>query len=65
MLSKQQVEYSCFTHTYRIDKAKERLGYAPVAGFEDGISKSVHWSLDHDGWAARLENCDINRPKCK
>ena len=65
LLSKQQVEYSCFTHTYRIDKAKERLGYAPVAGFEDGISKSVHWSLDHDGWAARLENCDINRPKCK
>lgn len=49
LLSKQLVEYSCFTHTYRIDKAKEILGCAPVADFEKGICKAVNWSLGHDG----------------
>ncbi|MCJ1409629.1 hypothetical protein MMC19_003710 [Ptychographa xylographoides] len=53
-LGMQQVEYSCFTHTYRLEKAIERLGYKPVPNFEDGIVASVRWSLEEDGWAEKL-----------
>lgn len=56
IMGRQQVEYSCFTHTYSIDKARERLGYAPVANFEEGIRKAVAWSLAEDGWSERLKN---------
>jgi len=60
LLSRQQVEYSCFTHTYNIDKAREKLGYSPVADFEEGIRKAVKWNLDHNGWAARLDEHNPN-----
>lgn len=56
-LSKQQVEYSCFEHTYRIEKAREMLGYNPTSDFEHGVRTAVQWSLENDGWAARLANC--------
>ena len=54
-LGRQQVEYSCYTHTYRIDKARERLGYNPVSNFEQGILKAVKWNLDEGGCRARLK----------
>lgn len=54
-LGMQQVEYSCFTHTYQVDKAVERLGYKPVVNFEEGIAASVKWALREDGWAEKLE----------
>ena len=54
-LGRQQVEYSCFTHTYCIDKAKERLGYVPVSDFDEVISKAVDWSLNEGGWGSRLK----------
>jgi len=56
-LSKQQVEYSCFEHTYRIGKARDMLGYNPTSNFELGVHEAVQWSLENDGWAARLANC--------
>ena len=55
LLGKQQVEYSCFTHTYSIKKAKERLGYKPVQDFDGGIRKSVEWLLNERGWSSRLK----------
>ena len=55
--SKQQIEYSCFEHTYQIGKARERLGYNPTADFEAGVRDAVKWSLKNDGWAARLAHC--------
>lgn len=48
-LSKQQVEYLCLTHTYRIDKARERLGYVPVQSYNEGIRKAVMWSMNKNG----------------
>ncbi len=54
-LGRQQAEYSCLTHTYRIDKARERLEYAPVPDFDNGIRKSVAWSLTEGGWSSRLK----------
>ena len=65
LFSRQQVEYACFTHSYNIEKAKERLGYALVAEFEEGITRAVKWSLDHDGWAARMERRNISPRKSK
>ena len=54
LFGRQQVEYSCFTHTYRIGKARERLGYNPKANFEEGLRKAVAWQLEEGGWRSRL-----------
>jgi sterol-4alpha-carboxylate 3-dehydrogenase (decarboxylating) len=58
-LGKQQAEYLCFTHTYNIEKAKERLGYRPKDHFERGIRESVEWSLEHDGWGKKLKKASV------
>ncbi|KAJ8063816.1 hypothetical protein OCU04_007675 [Sclerotinia nivalis] len=55
-LGKQQVEYALFEHTYSIEKAKMILGYEPIQDFERALEESVMWSLEHDGWAKKLEN---------
>ena len=55
--SKEQVEYSCFEHTYRIEKARKLLEYSPTADFKAGVRKAVQWSMEKDGWAARLAQC--------
>jgi len=60
MLGKQQVEYSCYTHTYDISKAKTKLGYVPRQEFEIDLAKAVAWSLEHDGWAKRLNISGIS-----
>jgi sterol-4alpha-carboxylate 3-dehydrogenase (decarboxylating) len=53
-MGKQQVEYSCFTHTYDISKARKILGYEPKHKFEEEMAKAVAWSLQQDGWAKKL-----------
>lgn len=53
-LGRQQIEYTCLTHTYSINKATERLGYKPVSEFHEGIRRAVAWSLDEGGWSLRL-----------
>lgn len=53
-LGKQQVEYACYTHTYNMNKARQRLGWVPVQDFEGGLKEAVQWSLEHDGWGKRL-----------
>lgn len=58
LLGRQQVEYSCFTHTYSIKKAKERLGYMPVPEFEEGIRRAVEWLLTNEGWSSRLKKVE-------
>ncbi|KAI9643443.1 erg26, C-3 sterol dehydrogenase [Ciborinia camelliae] len=54
-LGKQQVEYALFEHTYSIEKARKVLEYEPNQDFERGLRAAVIWSLEHDGWAKRLE----------
>ncbi len=44
--SRHAVEWSCSTKTYRIDKAKERLGYVPRYQMDDGVKKGVKWALE-------------------
>lgn len=54
-LGRQQIEYMCFTHTYGIEKARDRLGFEPQDDFERGMKEAVLWSLDYDGWRERLK----------
>ncbi|KAF2121686.1 C-3 sterol dehydrogenase/C-4 decarboxylase family protein [Lophiotrema nucula] len=58
-LGKQQVEYACYTHTYNINKAKQRLGYVPMQDFEGELAKGVKWSLEHDGWREKLQRAGV------
>lgn len=44
-LTRQQVQYSCMTRFYNIDKAKRRLGYRPVVALEDGVRRGVQDAL--------------------
>ena len=40
-LTRRQVKYSCMTRYYDIGKAKDRLGYTPIVGLEEGIRIGV------------------------
>ena len=44
-LTRQQVQYTCMTRYFNIDKAKRRLGYRPVVGMDDGIRRGVKDAL--------------------
>jgi sterol-4alpha-carboxylate 3-dehydrogenase (decarboxylating) len=57
-LGKQQVEYSCFTHTYSIKKAKTRLGFKPKIDFEGDLKRAVQWCLKEGGWRERLKGVE-------
>lgn len=43
--SRQAVEYCCLTHTYCIEKAKNRLNYVARDMVEEGIKQAVAWVL--------------------
>jgi sterol-4alpha-carboxylate 3-dehydrogenase (decarboxylating) len=53
-LGSQQVNYSCYTHTYNISKAQKTLGYIPRQKFDEDLAEAVAWSLKYDGWAKKL-----------
>ncbi len=42
-LNRQAIKFSCMTRTYRIDKAKRRLGYKPKISMKEGIRRSGEW----------------------
>ncbi|TKA22529.1 hypothetical protein B0A50_08069 [Salinomyces thailandicus] len=44
-LTRQQVKYTCMTRFYCVDKAKLRLGYRPVVGLQEGITRGVKDAL--------------------
>ncbi|KAG9232720.1 sterol-4-alpha-carboxylate 3-dehydrogenase like protein [Amylocarpus encephaloides] len=45
-LTRREVKYSCMTRYYDCSKAKQRLGYEPLVGLEEGIKRSVQWFQD-------------------
>ena len=47
-LTRQQVKYSCITRYYSIDKARKRLGYAPVVDLDEGIRRGVRHILEEE-----------------
>jgi sterol-4alpha-carboxylate 3-dehydrogenase (decarboxylating) len=40
-LSRTKVRLSCMTRYFRIDKAKKRLGYAPLISLDDALTRGV------------------------
>ena len=44
-LTRQQVQYTCMTRYFNIDKAKNRLGYAPIVGMQEGVRRGVRDAL--------------------
>lgn len=46
--TRQRNTYSCMTRYFCIDKAKRRLGYAPLVSLENGIRQSVKWTLEQE-----------------
>lgn len=54
-LGTQQVEYACFTHTYSIEKARNRLDYKPRVDFERDVQKAVQWCIEEGGWREKLQ----------
>ena len=44
-LTRQQVQYTCLTRYFCIEKAKRRLGYEPVVGMAEGIKRGVRDAL--------------------
>ena len=45
-LTRQRARYSCMMRYYCIDKAKQRLGYAPIVSLEEGIRRGVRDALE-------------------
>ncbi|KAI3397626.1 hypothetical protein diail_10599 [Diaporthe ilicicola] len=46
--TRQRCIYSCMTRYFCIDKAKRRLGYKPLVSLEEGLRKSVKWTLEQE-----------------
>ena len=44
-LTRQQVQYTCMTRYFNIEKAKRRLGYEPVVGLDEGVRRGVRDAL--------------------
>ena len=55
LMGLQQVQYTCFDHTYSIEKARKRLWFQPQGTWEEGVQEGVDWQLDHAGWREKLK----------
>ncbi|KAK5654996.1 hypothetical protein OQA88_6755 [Cercophora sp. LCS_1] len=44
--NRQRIIYSCMTRYYDISKAKRRLGYKPLVPLDEGVRRSVQWTLE-------------------
>lgn len=44
--NRQRIVYSCMTRYYDISKAKRRLGYRPLVSLDEGVRRSVKWTLE-------------------
>ncbi|KAF4925047.1 Sterol-4-alpha-carboxylate 3-dehydrogenase, decarboxylating [Colletotrichum viniferum] len=47
-LNRTIVRFACMSRWYVIDKAKERLGWEPAVGNEEGIRRAVVWFLKNE-----------------
>lgn len=51
-LNRRVVRYSCMTRYYSADKAKFRLGYAPIVPVDEGLARAVGYVVERE----RLES---------
>lgn len=45
-LTRRQVKYSSMTRYYSCGKARQRLGYEPIVGLNEGLRRGVKWFED-------------------
>ena len=45
-LTRRRIKHTCMNRTFRIDKAKSRLGYVPEVSMEEGIERGVKRFLE-------------------
>ncbi|KAI4218140.1 MAG: hypothetical protein L6R40_008802 [Gallowayella cf. fulva] len=57
-LTRRQVRYTSMTRYYNIDKAKNRLGYAPIVGLEEGVGRAVRWFEEQEREREQSANGD-------
>lgn len=55
MLTRFLIEYTCLQRTFSIEKARERLGYAPVDDRDEMIKSGVEWELQKGVEAGKHE----------
>jgi sterol-4alpha-carboxylate 3-dehydrogenase (decarboxylating) len=53
------VRFTFGEYTVNIDKAKERLGYKPLVGTDEGIKRAVDWALQNEARWSTLKNKTI------
>ena len=46
--NRASIRFTCMTRTYKIEKARERLGYEPQMGMQEGIRRGVEWCLGEE-----------------
>ncbi|ORY56662.1 uncharacterized protein BCR38DRAFT_450841 [Pseudomassariella vexata] len=54
-LTTLSVTYCLLDHTYSIEKARERLGFAPVANHDEVLRQAVRWELNRARQAREAE----------
>ncbi|KAI1118776.1 C-3 sterol dehydrogenase/C-4-like protein [Nemania sp. NC0429] len=50
-LTRQRIIYSTMTRYYDITKARRRLGYEPLVSLNDGVKRTVKWTLAQENAA--------------
>ncbi|RTE74367.1 hypothetical protein BHE90_011192 [Fusarium euwallaceae] len=58
-LRRVSLDYCLNTHTYSIDKARERLGFEPVSDHDAVLVESVKWMLRHRETLKKKEKSDL------
>ncbi|TEA15709.1 Sterol-4-alpha-carboxylate 3-dehydrogenase, decarboxylating [Colletotrichum sidae] len=47
-ITRQIVRFTCMNRWFVVDKAKERLGWEPEVGTEEGVRRAVEWFLEKE-----------------
>lgn len=55
-ITRKQVRYSTFNKYHNIDKAKRRLGYAPLVQLDEGVRRGVRWQLENQAKQAQKKD---------
>jgi sterol-4alpha-carboxylate 3-dehydrogenase (decarboxylating) len=45
-INRGRIVYSTMTRYYDISKARRRLGYEPIVGLQEGVTRAVNWTLE-------------------
>ncbi|KAF2478406.1 putative sterol-4-alpha-carboxylate 3-dehydrogenase, decarboxylating [Lindgomyces ingoldianus] len=53
-ITTNMLKYTAQVRTFSIEKAKQRLGYQPRVGMEEGIQRAVTWHLSNSAKAKKL-----------